>query len=111
MNAAAKNVHQGQALSQPRRAVALTREVLGLSLLVMIMLASAISVIYVKNYERQLFSQYEYSQRDAQKMHVEWGQLLLEESTWATPARVQALAKRHFGMQVPKPGNSFMVRM
>jgi len=32
---------------------------------------------------------------------VEWGQLQLEASTWATHARVERLASRALGMRVP----------
>ena len=36
-------------------------------------------------------------------MEVEWGQLQLEASTWATHARVEKFAIQSLGMRVPPP--------
>jgi cell division protein FtsL len=37
----------------------------------------------------------------AKQFEVEWGQLQLEQSTWATHARVEKLAVQALGMRVP----------
>ena len=44
-------------------------------------------------------------------MEVEWGQLQLEQSTWAMPARVEKIASRQLQMQLPKGDKIQFVRM
>ncbi|MEQ1555653.1 MAG: cell division protein FtsL, partial [Gallionella sp.] len=34
----------------------------------------------------------------------EWGQLQLEQSTWAAPARIEKIAVQYLQMQRPKSG-------
>jgi cell division protein FtsL len=43
-------------------------------------------------------------------MEVEWGQLQLEQSTWAMSARVEKIASQKLQMQVPKSGQVQFVR-
>ena len=47
----------------------------------------------------------------AQQMEGEWGQLQLEQSTWAMPARVEQIASRQLHMEMPKPGQIRYVRI
>lgn len=111
MNAAAKMVRQGSLFHGHMNVVTMSKQAVGILFLVMIMLFSALSVVYVKNYERRLFSELQFSRQSAQKLHVEWGQLLLEQSTWATPARIQSIAQQHFKMKVPSLSHIYMVRL
>ncbi len=37
-------------------------------------------------------------------MEVEWGQLQLEQSTWATAVRVEKIAAARLQMQLPESG-------
>ena len=37
------------------------------------------------------------------EMDVEWGQLQLEQSTWATHSRIDPIAREQLGMAVPAP--------
>ena len=73
-----------------------------LSLVVLLLvLGSALGVIYSSFMSRQLFSELEVKKRDASHMEEEWGRLLLEQSTWASPARIEDLAKKKLEMIVP----------
>jgi cell division protein FtsL len=47
----------------------------------------------------------------ALQMDVEWGQLQLEQSTWATPARVEEVAVKRLQMQLPKNGQIQFIRV
>ncbi len=38
------------------------------------------------------------------ELEVEWGQLQLEQSTWAAHARIEKIARERLGMKVPAPG-------
>ncbi len=71
--------------------------ILGLSLL-----GSALAVIYVKQLDRQLFINTQVLEMQKDHLNTEWGQLLLEESTWSTQARIQAIAQQQLGMALPQ---------
>jgi cell division protein FtsL len=72
-----------------------------LVLLVLAVLASALGVAYSKHQSRRLFVglQALYAERDA--LGVEWGRLQLEQSTLATPIRIENMARQRLGMFVP----------
>jgi cell division protein FtsL len=74
---------------------------LALFIMIGLLLISAFSVVYVRDLHRRLFIDLQQGQKAADNMQVEWGQLLLEQSTWAAPARVQELAQTKLAMQVP----------
>lgn len=63
--------------------------------------ATALGVAYTKHRSREMFVQLQTlkAQRDA--LNVEWGKLMLEQSTWATPPRVEQVAREHLDMRVP----------
>ena len=97
MNAAARLVHQG---TLPRHIVLvqmLTRQQLAALTLVMFMLFSALSVIYVTHLTREIHAAYAQNAIEQNRLHVERGQLLLERSTWMMQARVQRVAEKEFG--------------
>ncbi len=78
----------------------------GLSLLLALIslnLASSLGVIYTKHASRQHFAHLQSLQSARDELHVEWSQLLLEQGTWATDARVERVAKEHLVMRAPSP--------
>lgn len=101
MNAAAKTLSQVWLFEGEYRDFSISKESFALILLFILVLASALSIVYVKNLERQLTSELQTIQRDANQLRVEWGQLLLEHTTWATPPRVQQIAQQELLMFVP----------
>jgi len=62
----------------------------------------ALSVVTSQNKARKLFAELQKEKDRAQQMEVEWGQLQLEQSTWAMPARVEKIAVEKLHMQLPK---------
>lgn len=64
-------------------------------------LLTAFGVVYMKDLNRRLFIQYQGLQQVQQQYETTWGKLLLEQSTWATQSRVQAIATQSFGMVTP----------
>jgi len=69
--------------------------------LLMVVLMSALSVVTSQHKARDLFVDLQKEKVLARQMEVEWGQLQLEQSTWATPARVERIARRRLKMQLP----------
>jgi len=45
---------------------------------------SAVATVYVQHYRRMQFVELRTLERERDAMQVEWGQLKLEQSTWAT---------------------------
>jgi len=50
---------------------------------------------------RKLFMELERKQERTRQLTVEWGQLQLEQSTWAMRARVEKIATKQLLMKVP----------
>ncbi len=69
--------------------------------LVCLLLLSAFGVVYLKDLNRRLFIQYQNLQQEKAQEIVQWGKLLLEQSTWSTQSRIQQIAQRQLDMQVP----------
>ncbi|MBS0544121.1 MAG: cell division protein FtsL [Proteobacteria bacterium] len=71
------------------------------AVLVALAVASGLGVVASQHQARKLFVQLEREQTRAHGLEVEWGQLQLEQSTWATHARVEKLAREKLGMRPP----------
>ncbi len=72
-----------------------------LSLLLIVLMVSALAVIYCKNYSRSLFSEIERQERAIEQYGVEWGQMQLELSTLAEQNRVESIARRKRKLIMP----------
>ena len=72
-------------------------------------LVSAFSTIYFKDLNRRLFFQYQTLSAQQQAYQVQNSQLLLEQSTWSTQARIQSLAQNTLNMVVPQSKKIVMV--
>jgi cell division protein FtsL len=81
-----------------------------LALLVLLVLASALMVIYSAYEYRRLFNQHQILSSQGDDLQVEWGQLLLEESAWSANNRVERLADKKLNMKVPEPEGIEIVR-
>ena len=71
-------------------------------LIVVLLVVSALGVIYSSYKSRQLFSESQKLNRESIQLGEEWGRLLLEQSTWASPDRINELAKEKLQMIVPE---------
>ena len=70
-------------------------------LLLATLIACALALVTSQHQSRKLYVELQKEQELAQQLEVEWGQLQLEQSTWATHARVEKLAIQSLGMRVP----------
>jgi len=75
----------------------------GILLLTLMVLASALGLVYSKHQSRKLFVHLQALQMNRDELNIEWGRLLLEQSTLATPARVERIARERLGMRPPTP--------
>jgi cell division protein FtsL len=72
-------------------------------ILFMVVLASALGTVTSQHKARKLYIELQQQQDLAKQYDVEWGQLQLEQSTWAMHARIEQVATTHLHMQVPDP--------
>ncbi|MFA7239837.1 MAG: cell division protein FtsL [Sulfuricellaceae bacterium] len=70
-------------------------------ILVLIAVICAVGVVTSQHKARKLFTELQQEQAKALQMDVEWGQLQLEQSTWAMHARIEKIATNFLEMQVP----------
>lgn len=80
-------------------------------LLLVAVVLCALSVVTSQHKARKLFIELHKEKELAQQMDVEWGQLQLEQSTWATPARVEQVAVQKLQMQLPKNGQVRLIKV
>jgi cell division protein FtsL len=72
--------------------------------LLAVLVACALSLVTSRHQARKLFVELEREQAQSRAYDVEYGQLQLEQSTWATPGRIEKVAREQLRMQVPGPG-------
>ncbi len=80
---------------------ALSKPSFGTLLLGILVLITGLAIIYVADLNRQLNIELQTAQSAQNQLRVDWGKLLLEETTWSTQERIQALAQGRLGMQNP----------
>jgi len=85
-------------------------KVLLIMILLIITFVSAISVVYVKHYNRKLFVEVQQLEKQRDDMEIEWGKLQLEQNTWATHGRIERIAKEKLQMITPDAGDVIYVK-
>ena len=63
---------------------------------------SALALVYTKHEARTLFVELERLTRERDELNIEWGQLQIEQSTWATHARIEQVATED--LELTRPG-------
>src|SRR6266545_718576 len=72
-------------------------------ILLAILVSCALGLVTAQHKARKLFNELQKEQDQEKQLNVEWGQLQLESSTWATHARIEKIATQVLGMRVPDP--------
>ena len=80
-------------------------------LLLVAVVACALGVITSQHQARKRFAELESEQESARKLEEEWTQLQLEQSTWGTHKRVEAVASRSLGMRQPDASSTVILRV
>jgi cell division protein FtsL len=83
-------------------------QALGLIMLGLLAVGSAIGVVYTKHIGRGLHIKLQQLHQNRDVFHVEWTQLLLESSTLGSDIRVEKIAREELGMNLP-PINTVVV--
>ena len=82
---------------------------LGLFILLGLMLVSGLSVVHTTHENRFVFNELQEMKEQANQLEVEWGQLLIERSTFGIEGRIEQKAIEQLQMQVPELSNIVMV--
>ena len=73
-------------------------------LLLAVLVVCALSLITSRHQARKLFVDLEREQSRSRAYEVEYGQLQIEQSTWAMPARIEKIGREQLRMQLPGTG-------
>lgn len=74
----------------------------GLTLLLAMVIGSALTVVYVKHESRILFSELRNVQKLQDQQVIQWGRLQLQNSTLATHSNVESKARKTLKMRLPQ---------
>jgi cell division protein FtsL len=70
---------------------------------------SAIALVYTKHESRKLFVELEQLTTERDELNIEWGQLQIEQSTWATHARIERVALEELALVRPKSTEIYLI--
>lgn len=70
---------------------------------------SAVALIYTKHESRKLFVELEELTVERDALNIEWGQLQIEQSTWATHARIEKVAREELSLMRPKSSEIYVI--
>jgi cell division protein FtsL len=69
--------------------------------LALILIACSLSLINAQHHARKNFEALEQLKQEARHLDEEWGQLRIEQGTWSSASRVDALARTQLGLVTP----------
>jgi cell division protein FtsL len=69
--------------------------------LLVALILCALSLVTSRHQSRKLFVDLEREQASTRNYDIEYGQLQIEQSTWAMPARIEKIAREQLHMQLP----------
>ena len=70
---------------------------------------SAMALIYTKHESRRLFIELEQLTAVRDELNIEWGRLQIEQSTWATHARIEQVAREKLALSRPLAGEIYVI--
>ena len=69
--------------------------------LFMACLLTGLAVVTTTHMTRTQFAELQRLEQEKNQLQTEWGQLLLEEGAWSTPARIEQIATERLEMRIP----------
>jgi len=112
MNAIAReNAYGNAAISQVKgEELVFTLPSISVLTLILVLLFSALVLVYVKDLNRQLFGFSAQLERDYNALQMTHDKLLLERSVWAAQNRIQQTAEK-MEMQLPLVKETVMIKL
>lgn len=81
-----------------------------ITLLFVLVLGSAIMLVYTRHQSRQLFVELQQLKYQVDELNTEWGQLQLEQSAWSDHGRIERVARTRLSMVTPEPEEVVFVK-
>ncbi len=75
----------------------------------LVLVLCALGVVTSQHKARKLYVELQQNQAEAKRLDEEWGQLQLEQSTWAMHSRIEKIATGYLQMQVPDAARTRIV--
>ncbi len=69
----------------------------------------AMAIVYTKHESRILFIELEGLTHERDELNIEWGQLQIEQSTWATHARIERVATDDLSLVRPETTDIYVI--
>ena len=76
---------------------------------VVVCVVSAMAIVYTKHDSRKLFVDLEDLTTERDALNIEWGKLQIEQSTWATHARIEKVARDELSLVRPESSEIFVI--
>jgi cell division protein FtsL len=73
------------------------------AVLAVVVLASGLAAVYARHQSRKLFIELQALTAERDRLEMDWGRLQIEQSTQASHARVEQLAREELQMRLPDP--------
>ena len=73
-------------------------------------LLTGLAVVITTHMTRVQFAELQRLEQEENQLQTEWGQLLLEEAAWATPARIEQIATERLEMRIPDVNDVEVIR-
>ena len=70
---------------------------------------SGLALVYTKHESRKLFVELEKLTHERDELNIEWGQLQIEQSTWAQHARIEQVAAEDLALVRPEATEIFVI--
>ena len=70
---------------------------------------SALAIVYTKHESRRLFVELEALTSERDELNIEWGQLQIEQSTWATHGRIEQVATDELQLLRPQATEVYVI--
>ncbi len=70
---------------------------------------SAMALVYTRHEARRLFIELEQLTQERDELNIEWGQLQIEQSTWAQHARIEQVAADDLSLTRPAAADIFVI--
>ncbi len=83
--------------------------ILLISVFVTACVLSALAIVYTKHDSRKLFIELENLTTERDALNIEWGQLQIEQSTWATHARIERIAVDEMSLIRPQAEEIYVI--
>jgi len=85
------------------------KPVLLIAVFVAVCVLSALALVYTRHESRKLFVELENLTQERDSLNIEWGQLQIEQSTWATHARIERVALEEMSLVRPVSGEIYVI--